>query len=263
MTRRPLTPHTGSRRWILPTLIAAVAILALSAVTWAAPAAAPFQQGEKLVYRALWGRVPAGDAVIEVLPFKVHNGIRLYHFAMTTRTSPLVDRLYKVRERQDSYPDERLTHTVLYMKKNTGAHPRDVVVTYDRQRMTATYASFGQAEKPVPIQAGTFDPLALFFVIRLHTFHSGDVLEIPVSDGKKWIRTRATVAGRENVTIGGRIYDTYLVIPDMERLDGVVKDGEEPQLKIWFTADERKLPVRIESRAGAGRFVFELVSASF
>ena len=45
----------------------------------------------------------------------------------------------------------------------------------------------------------------------------------------------------------------------MERLEDVVKKSENPQLKIWYTADEKKIPLRIRSKVGIVSFVFELV----
>ena len=229
----------------------------------AAVKALPFRSGERMVYRAMWGGIPAGEAVIEVLPAVTIDGARTHHFAMTMTTNSRVEMFYKLRERQDSFTDIPLTRTLQYRKKSAGNHPRDVVVTYDWKNRTATYASFGNAEKPVEILPGSFDPLALFFVIRTHRLTPGEVIEIPITDGKKCIAIRATVAGRETLTIDGKVYDTYLVIPDMERLQGVVSQRGEPSLKIWFSADEEQVPVRIQSKVAVGSFIFELMSATY
>lgn len=239
------------------------ALLALCGFGEAASKALPFRQGERLVYRALWGFIPAGEAVIEVLPDAGVEGARAHHFAMTTTTNSRVDLFYKIRERQDSYADAAMSRTLQYRKKSTGDHPRDVIVTYDWKNRTATYASFGNAEKPVEILPGTFDPLAIFFVIRTHRLKPGDVHEIPVTDGKKCIVVKATVGSRETVTIGATVYDTFPVVPDMERLQGVVPRKGDPSLKIWFTADERQVPVKIQSKVAVGSFVFELISATY
>jgi hypothetical protein len=229
----------------------------------AAVKALPFRSGERMVYRAMWGGIPAGEAVIEVLPAVTIDGARTHHFAMTMTTNSRVEMFYKLRERQDSFTDIPLTRTLQYRKKSAGNHPRDVVVTYDWNNRTATYASFGNAEKPVEILPGSFDPLALFFVIRTHRLNPGEVIEIPVTDGKKCIAIRATVAGRESLTIDGKVYDTFIVVPDMERLQGVVPRKGDPSLKIWFSADEEQVPVRIQSRVAVGSFIFELMSATY
>jgi hypothetical protein len=251
------------QRLICMALIALFALLALNGRGEAASKSLPFKQGERLVYRAVWGFIPAGEAVIEVLPDTSVDGVRAHHFVMTTTTNSRVDLFYKIRERQDSFPDAAMTRTLQYRKKSTGDHPRDVIVTYDWKNRTATYASFGNAEKPVEILPGSFDPLAIFFVIRTHRLEPGDVHEIPVTDGKKCIAVKAAVAGRETVTIDGKVYDTHLVIPDMERLQGVVPRKDDPSLKIWFTADDRQIPVKIQSKVAVGSFVFELISAKY
>ena len=249
--------------WMIMIFLCGLFVFAGYRDSSAAVKALPFRQGERMVYRAMWGVIPAGEAVIEVLPSVAVDGARTHHFAMTMTTNSRVEMFYKLRERQDSFTDIPLTRTLQYRKKSTGNHPRDVVVTYDWKNRTATYASFGNAEKPVEILPGSFDPLALFFVIRTHRLNPGEVIEIPITDGKKCIAVRATVAGRETLTIDGKVYDTYLVIPDMERLQGVVSRKGDPSLKIWFSADEEQVPVRIQSKVAVGSFIFELMSATY
>ncbi len=254
----------GLTRFLLPfVLCVLLPLCAYAAQDVAAVKSPPFSAGEKLVYRAMWGFINAGDAVIEVHPDVLVDGVRARHFSMTTTTNSRVDLFYKIRERQDSYTDVPMTRTLQYRKKSTGAHPRDVIVTFDWKNRTATYASFGNAEKPVAILPGSFDPLALFFVIRMHRLKTGDEIEIPITDGKKCIAVKATVEARETLAIDGKIYDTFPVIPDMERLEGVVGKKGDPSLKIWFSADERMLPVKIQSKVVVGSFTFELISATY
>ncbi|HEU19115.1 MAG TPA: DUF3108 domain-containing protein [Deltaproteobacteria bacterium] len=222
----------------------------------------PFAPGEKLSYKAYWGVIPAGHAVLEILPMAHIYGVMTYHFAMTTETNSIVDLLYKIRERQDSYTDIDTRRTIYYTKRNRGNHSRDVNVHFDWQKMTATYANFGEALEPVAILPGTCDPLALFYLIRIHDLEEGSVLELPVSDGKKCMVVKATVVSRETIVVAGVSYDTFRVAPEMEFPDGVVTKHNTSQMEIWFTADDRKLPVKISSNVGVSTFVFELTSSS-
>jgi hypothetical protein len=244
-------------------LIVCLMVFAAAGESVAADRIFTFEPGERLVYRAKWFFIPAGEAVIEVLPGASFNGRPAQHFVMSTSTNSQIDFFYKIRERQDSFTDLQVTRSLQYRKKSTGEYPRDSVVSFDWTRMTATYTNFGQPEKSVTIQPGTFDPLSLIFAIRMYRLIPGDVLEIPVTDGKHVINAKAIVASRETVTIQRNVYDTLLVIPDMSRLEGVVSGRGGPSLKIWFTTDERHLPVKIETRIAVGSFVFELVSATF
>jgi hypothetical protein len=224
----------------------------------------PFTQGERMVYQARWGVIPAGESVIEVLPDEIVNNVRTYHFAMTTTTNAALDLFYRVRERKDSYMDLKPMRTLLYKEREEGKHPRDVVVTYDWGNKTATRYDYGKAGNPISLIRGTIDPLGLFFFIRMNKLKMGDVLEFPVTDGKKRWDVKATVVREERLTINSKVYDTFLVIPDMQRLEDVFKKkDEQPDLKVWFSADERQIPVKIESKVIIGSFIFELVSATF
>ena len=77
----------------------------------------PFFPGEKLTFLLKWEFIPAGEAVLEVRPVKIINGIQTYHFVMTAKTNSFIDVFYKVRDRIDAYTDLKMTHTVFYKKK--------------------------------------------------------------------------------------------------------------------------------------------------
>lgn len=220
----------------------------------------PFSPGERLTYRGRWGVLQAGNVTLEVLPRETINGTEAYHFAMITRTNEAIDLLYKIRERQDSYVNTNLTHSILYKKKNESKHPRDVVVNFNWEKLEASYSNFGEKQPPIGVIPGTFDPLALFFILRLQDFKENSVIELPVTDGGMNVNVKATVSKRELIRIDEKQFDTFAVTPDMERLENVVKKSENPQLKIWFTADDKKIPVKIQSRVGIISFIFELVS---
>jgi hypothetical protein len=56
------------------------------------------------------------------------------------------------------------------------------------------------------------------------------------------------------------MYNSVEVTPDMEQLDNIVKKSENPQLRIWFSTDEKKIPLKIQSKVGIVSFIFEFVS---
>lgn len=220
----------------------------------------PFHPGEKLIFQAKWGPILAGETILEVLPITNINGVRSHHLAMITKTNPVIDVFYAIRERSDGYTDIGMTHSILYKKRSEGKHPRDVVVNFNWEKHEACYSSFGEKMKPIAILPGSFDPLSIFFVIRLHDLKEGLEIEIPVTDGKKCLSVTATVVRRENIKLADKMYDTYLVEPDIESIAGVFKKSNDAKVKIWFTADERKIPVKIKSKVGIGIFIFELIS---
>ncbi len=220
----------------------------------------PFSPGEKLTYEGKWGPIPAGEVTLEVLPKETINGVAAYHFAMTTKTNAAVDLIYKIREREDSFVDSNMTHSILYKKREESKHPRDIIVNFDWDKLEAARTNFGEKSPPIHIVPGTFDPLALLFVLRLPDLKENSVIEIPVTDGDTNFRVKTTVGKRDTIEIQGEKHHAVEVTPDMERLQDVVKKSDNPQLKIWYTADEKKIPLRIRSKVGVVSFVFELMS---
>jgi hypothetical protein len=260
-----LSTRSGFRRFrnvLLLALIVTIVSGSLCSSIQGSEKKVPFDPGERLLYRAKWGVIPAGEVTLEILPKETIAGIETYHFAMITKTNGTVDLFYKIRERQDSYIDTDMTHSILYKKKTEGKHPRDIIVNFNWEKREASYTNFGEKTAPIRIAPGTFDPLALFFILRLHDFKENTVIEIPVTDGNKNIGVKATVTKREMIKVNEKNYDTFAVTPDMERLENIVKKSADPQLKIWFTADDKKIPVKIQSKAGIVSFIFELVSVT-
>jgi len=259
------SPDGIGRRHTKPLLLPLIAIILLhfSLISGSAKIVSkkvPFLPGEKLTYQGAWGILPAGEVTLEVLPKETVDGVDAYHFAKTTKTNRAVDLIYKVRERQDSYVDAGLARSLLYKKRTVSKHPRDIVVRFDWEKKEVHYTNFGEKAPPLPVPPGSFDPLAIFFILRLHDLKENSVIEVPVTDGRMNLQVKATIGKKETIEIQGKMFDALEVWPDMERLEELVKKSDNPQMKIWFSADEKKLPLKIQSQVGIITFDFELVS---
>jgi hypothetical protein len=237
-----------------------LATLTFSAIADATENRYPFSPGEKLTFQVRWAFIPAGEAVLEIYPIETMNGREVYHFVLTARTYPIVDLFYKVRDRIDAYTDEKMSHSILYKETKEGKRKRKVVVRFNWEKGEAQRSNFGEKIAPVPIKPGTFDPLSVYYALRLHDLKENMELEKPLTDGKKWILGRARVVKREKVTVLSGTYDTYLVEPDLEHIGGVFKKSKNAKLQIWVTADENHIPVKIKSKVAVGSFLGELVS---
>jgi hypothetical protein len=222
--------------------------------------ALPFSPGEKLTIQVKWGFITAGEAILEVFPVEVVNGVKSHHFVLLVKTSKFVDFFYKVRERIDSYADTNMTHSILYKKQKQGKRRKDVVVDFNWEKNEAQYSNLGKKKNPISILPGSFDPLSVFYAFRLHDLKVNTEIERAVTDGKKCVMGKAKVLRREKIKVADRTYDTYLVEPDLEHLEGVFEKSNSAELKIWVTADELRIPVRIKSKVIVGSFVAELIS---
>lgn len=221
----------------------------------------PFQPGERLTYQIKWGVIPAGEVIFEVHPGTNDDGTVSYEFLMTVNTNRFADKFYKVRDRIQAVADAAMTHSLFYGKKQEeGDHRRDVSIAFDWESNTARYSNHGKHKEPIRIDPGTFDPLTFLYKFRTYDIDEHRRYSIPVTDGKQFANGLITTKGKQwTATKAGR-YATILVEPDLKHVRGVFKKSKDAQLRIWFTDDEYKIPVKFRSRVLVGSFTGELVS---
>ncbi len=215
--------------------------------------------GEKLVFEIRWGLIEAGEAVLEALPFQQLNGIQSHHFVLKLKTSSTVDIFYKVRDRVESYTDLNISRSLFYKKKGTGKEKQDIKVNFDWDKQQASYSNFGNPRDAIDIRIGAFDPLSALYGIRSREFAGQSEISFPITDGKRCFMGKVNIVGREMIELNGITYDTYLIEPELVHFDGVFKKSKSPRLKIWMSADERKLPLKIECKVLVGSITGELV----
>ncbi|MBW2209206.1 MAG: DUF3108 domain-containing protein [Deltaproteobacteria bacterium] len=220
----------------------------------------PFFPGEKMTFHVKWTFISAGEAVLETRSIEILKGVPAYHFVLTARSHSHIDPFYKVRARIDAYADTAMTHSVLFKESKDGKRKKRVVVDFNWKKNEAQYSNFGSKLDPIPIRPGSFDPLSVFYAFRLHHLKEGIQIKHPVTDGKKCVMGYGKVVGRERIKVAGKIYDTFLIEPNLEHIGGIFKKSKNAKLQIWVTADKRRLPVRVRSKIRIGSIVAELVS---
>lgn len=223
----------------------------------------PFQDNERLKFKIRWGLIPAGEVTIEVQPCTMIDNLPADHFVLTARTYPVVDLIYKLEERIDSYVYPDTSRSLLYKKKQTGNSQRDIIVTFDWQQGFVQYSNFGQKDEPIKLLPGTIDPLSALYFIRQQDLSSEIAIKRPVTDGRKLVMGNASILGRERLTLYGKTYETIKLEPDMQDVQGVFTKSKDAKMTIWVTADDRKMLVKLKSKVVVGSFVAELVEDNY
>lgn len=241
-------------------LALALALLFPAATTAGQPP--PFRPGERLVFELRWTFIPAGEAVMEVLPETTIDGRPARHFRLTARSNAFFDAFYKVRDVIDAYTDSALTRSVFYRKtQREGATQRDVTVRFDPGTGTARYTNREETHPPLALMPGSLDPLSAFYFLRHLALKPGEALERPITDGKKNVMGRATVVRRERIRVAGKTYDTVLIEPELKHVGGVFEKSPKAKIQLWVTADHKRMPVRLKSKVVVGSFLGDLVDA--
>ena len=221
----------------------------------------PFQPGEKMHFVLKYGVIPAGEATLEVHDLEEINGVPAYHFVMTARSNSFIDIFFKVRDRIDSYTDTEMQHSLYYKKdQKEGKTRRNIRVDFDWQENKSTYVNFNKEPKVISQLPRTFDPLSIFYYSRLLDFEKVKEFEHPVTDGKKNMMGILRILGKETISVPAGTFETLVLEPDLQNVEGVFSKKQRAKIKLWVTNDERRLLVQMKSKAIVGSFVAELVA---
>ena len=246
---------------IMLTAIAVATQFSISMPEAAADSGIPFAPGERLVFELRWTVIPAGRAVLEVLPMKTIDGSEAYHFRMTAKSNSFVDLFFKVRDRIDAYVAADMSHSVHYRHKQNGSEAaKNIKVKFNWNTSTAQYFDGKKTRDAIDIVPGTFDPLSVFYYSRLAKYETNGIIKCPVTDGKKCVPGAARIIKKETINVPGGTFETYLIEPDLKNIGGVFEKSKNAKIQLWVTADEKRLPVKIASKVSVGSFVGELTA---
>ena len=223
----------------------------------------PFEVGERLEYDLKWGFFPVGSAVMEVLleDSRDMNGPKIIRFSV--RTNSFADTFYKVRTQISSTIDPLFTRALRYEKsQHEGSTKREIVVDFDYDRGEARYLQNDSSPLVTAIPGPVFDPLSIAYFFRLHPLQPGGETHLPTCDGKRFLKVIVRAGEREKIKLPmGKVF-AIGTTPAMENLGGVFNKSPKGMLQVWYSDDERRVPVRVSSKVIVGSFTATLTSAN-
>lgn len=233
-------------------LTIALAALPLGAGTPADLDATPylervFSDGERIEYSLSWLGIVGGSATMTVAP--AGEVIRIESIA---KSEGALGRLYPVRDVIRSLI-ARAGFSTLRFEKTLNERGRSKKELTELDPGTGTGKRKG---KEFAYRAPVLDPLSTIYYLRTLDLTPGKRHTMRIlADGKDY-EIEAVILRRENLRIDGATFDTWLVEPKMTK-GGIFRD-ESTRLLIWFTADDRRIPVRIRSELEFGHIIATL-----
>ncbi len=220
----------------------------------------PFAPGETLSYEIYWTVVHAGSATLTVLPEEEREGVPALGFLAEARSTPFVDNFYKVRDRIESWTDADVNRSLLYLKKQReGTYEKDVELKFDWDENRSYRYVRGELKHTLDQPEQVFDPLSILFQFRKHILYKTMRFSGPVTDGKISVLGEAYVEDTETVETPMGEIPCFRVRLNVKHLSGVFKKSDDAELIVWFSADARRIPVKVKSKVVVGHFTMELV----
>jgi hypothetical protein len=202
--------------------------------------------GEKLTFSVRYGLLRAGEAVLEVVGIEEIDGRPCYHVVSTAKSNSVFDKIYKVRDRVETWMDADFLYSRRFQKTlREGSYRRDQNIEMDQEHRLARYND----GRVVEFEHGAHDVLSAFYYIRTQELVSDREIWLESHADRKNYPLRVRVHGRERVETPAGTFDCLVVEP-MLRTPGLFK--HEGKLTIWLTDDERRIPVLMKSKIPVG-----------
>lgn len=241
----------------------AIAALAAVLLLAAAEAAACVESraiavGEALDYELSWAGIPGGRATIAVEPEVAHAGRQVLRLVATARSNSFIDVFYKVRVRVESLWDceGRYSH-LFHQTGQEGRRKRDRRYVFDLAQQEVRREWAGDPVERFPLLSPVQDPFSILFEARVRALEVGRSIHLEAFEGRQRWDVEVQVLRRERVTVPAGTFETIVVKPILT-FEGVFQ--QKGDVVVWLTDDERRMPVRMESKVRIGHVAAELTS---
>ena len=172
------------------------------------------------------------------------NGAPCYHIQTTARSNDFISRFYEVRDEVNSYIDKQgIFSRRIEQLLSEGNYKSNRYTDFYPERLIAlnTEKKYGLTEIPLFIQ----DVLSSLYLVRTYDLEVGkDIYITTYADGKVY-PLRIKVDKIETVEVPAGRFRCFVIEPLLQS-DGIFR--QKGRLRVWMTADEYKIPVKMTSK---------------
>jgi hypothetical protein len=217
----------------------------------ATPILETYAKGETLDYTVNWMKIAGGTARMTIAP----EGEGKWRITSVAKSGGGLARFVKVRDEIETIVDRSDFSTLRYSKKldERGDKMEEVTTVED-----GVASRKRKKIRKTPVPRPVYDPISIIYHFRTLELAPGKMYEFTlISDGKVYT-VHGRVMKREKVTTPVGTFDALLVEPQMASA-GVQR---EERLFIWYSDDERRLPLRIRTEVKFGSVTATLKSVT-
>ena len=213
-----------------------------------------FDVGERLVFDVNYGFITAGEAVLEVPALDSVAGRKCFRIEFRVNSLPSFSWIYRVEDRYVTYIDvATIAPWKFEQHVREGSYKRDFIAEFDQRR---TVAKTSEGTYPVPPYV--HDILSAFYYARTIDYgplKAGDQVQLSNFSKDKTYDLVVRVLGRQQLEVAAGTFNTVVIEP-LVREGGLIKT--EGRIVVWLTDDERKIPVRVNTKVVIGSIDTEL-----
>ena len=218
---------------------------------------APFVAGETLVYGLDWLGIEGGEMTLSASRETSSDGIDLHRLVLTAESNAVVSTFYPVRTRYETWVDVRDFQPVRFEKHaREGRYESDEVEEFDLTQRVGSWR-----EKRTALPDRVEDLISSFYFLRTQPLVPGEAVQVDVYSRGNIYKLSAAVLGRERVETGAGTFETFKVQPQLRESE-TGEDRNRGKLLLWFSDDDRRLPVMARTVLGIGAVTARLKSVT-
>lgn len=217
--------------------------------------------GEKMQYDVFWtGGVKIGELILEIK--RKRSRKTPYHEirAVISTENGAIHGIYPVRDVHETVVlgNERLPYRYEVRQKEGFNYQARRITRYDQKTGKIATKKNANPYEVYWAKGPIHNEFSAFFSSRVMPFRVGESFLVPTFADKKRNEVKVRVMAKEtlNETVLGRI-ETMKVMPLLEFKGLYDKNGDTV---IWYTNDECRVPVQINSKLMIGSLTMSLVS---
>ncbi len=219
-----------------------------------------FGPGEQTTYEVSYLGIVAGRAQLTVGWKMQQAGREVWPLVCVGETTQ-VGLIWPIRDRFISYWDpleRRPVASDFFVDENKKRRKEHYAYDSESKQAIVTRQSEGRepSERRFDIEQNTLDLAAAGFGLRNTPLIEGAVHEMPIFTGVKTYRMQATVVGREKLESSLGDLDVFRVTVNGD-FNGNMKTAG--LITLFYTADDKQLPVRAEAEFGFGKIRIDAV----
>lgn len=215
-----------------------------------APIVMSFNIPEKFEYDLTWTGIKAGTATLEIT--RTGNNVKI---VSTAQSAKWVSVFYTVDDRAESILAKKSSvmfvgEPVNYrLRIREGRHRRDKEVIFNPGNKVTYIDHINNEKHSFDVPSLIFDPLSSFYYLRTLKLVVGEPVYVTMFDSKKVWNVEVQVLRKEKVTLSTGTLDTILIKPLMKSEGIFYKKGD---IYIWLTDDEKRIPVKLQTKVAIG-----------
>ncbi len=213
-----------------------------------------FTVGEKLLFNVNYGIITAGYAEMSIPQMENVMGNSTYKVQFTVRSTPTFDFFFEVRDRYETYLDSVGIFPWRFEQHiKEGSFSRDYTAMFDQKNHKA---KSGTEEYDIPPHV--HDIMSAFYFARTvdySKFKIGQRVNLQNFFKGKSIPLDIKYLGKQKISVKAGTFNCIIVEP-MVKEGGLFKS--EGRILIWLSDDERKIPVKVNTKVVIGSIDAEL-----